>query len=59
MEITEKKQTSKKDKKIDSDWNIRPYLAIGLIAFIVICSCILVVCVLFRFSAIKESFGVF
>ena len=34
MEITEKKQTSKKDKKIDSDWNIRPYLAIGLIAFI-------------------------
>ena len=58
MEQEEKKQTSKiskRNKISDSDWNIRPYLAIGLIFFIVFCCCILVVCVLFRFNAIKEA----
>lgn len=63
MEQEDKKQTSKqisKQNKIsDSDWNIRPYLAIGLIFFIVFCCCILVVCVLFRFNAIKEAFRAF
>lgn len=45
------------DKK--SDWNIRPYLAIGLIFFIVFCCCIAVVCVVFKFSALREAFSGF
>ena len=49
----EKKQTIRQQLKSGSDWNIRPYLAMGLTFFIVFCCCILVVCVLFRFQDIK------
>lgn len=48
-----------KKKKSDSDWNIRPYLAMGLIFFLVFCCCTLVVCVLFRFEVIKDSVNAF
>ncbi len=53
MEKDEKKQTIRQQLKSGSDWNIRPYLAMGLTFFIVFCCCILVVCVLFRFQDIK------
>lgn len=62
MEKTEKRKAAEQKPAADSaaasgsDWNIRPYLAIGLIFFIVFCCCILVVCVLFRFGAIKSGF---
>lgn len=62
MESAKKEEKNirlQKKKKLDSDWNIRPYLAMGLIFFIVFCCCILVVCVLFRFKEIKEAVGTF
>ncbi len=59
MEKVEEKQTVRKDKKSGSDWNIRPYMAMGLTFFIVFCCCILVVCILFRFHDIKAGFGMF
>ncbi len=55
----EKKQMDEQKAAAGSDWNIRPYLAMGLIFFIVFCCCILVVCVLFRFSAIKAGVDTF
>ncbi len=53
MEKKKEKQTIRQQLKPGSDWNIRPYLAMGLTFFIVFCCCILVVCVLFRFEDIK------
>ena len=55
----EEKQQPQKRVKSDSDWNIRPYLAMGLIFFIVFCCCILVVVILFRFEVIKDSVNAF
>lgn len=55
----EEKQTAQQKRKIDSDWNIRPYLAMGLIFFIVFCCCIMVVYVLFRFNEMKDVFNMF
>ncbi len=57
MENAEKEQAHNNQKKSGSDWNIRPYLAMGLIFFLVFCCCILVTCVLFRFSQIKMAFN--
>jgi len=59
MEKDEKKQTIRQQLKSGSDWNIRPYLAMGLTCFIVFSCCILVVCVLFRFQDIKAVFSMF
>ncbi len=59
MENDEKKQTIRQQLKDGSDWNIRPYLAMGLTCFIVFSCCILVVCVLFRFEDIKSVFNMF
>lgn len=59
MENDEKKQTIRQQLKNGSDWNIRPYLAMGLTCFIVFSCCILVVCVLFRFQDMKSMFGMF
>ena len=59
MENVEEKQEKQQDMKAKLDWNIRPYLAIGLIFFIVFCCCIVVVCVLFRFYEIKAVFNMF
>ncbi|KAI4451110.1 hypothetical protein C823_005659 [Eubacterium plexicaudatum ASF492] len=56
MEKDEKKQTIRQQLKPGSDWNIRPYLAMGLTCFIVFSCCILVVCLLFRFKDIKSVF---
>lgn len=59
MEKDDKKQTIRQQLKSGSDWNIRPYLAMGLTCFIVFSCCILVVCVLFRFQDIKAVFSMF
>ena len=59
MEKDEKKQTIRQQLKSGSDWNIRPYLAMGLTCFIVFSCCILVVCLLFRFQDIKTVFHMF
>lgn len=59
MENTEKKPAENQVRESESDWDIRPYLSIGLVVFIVFCCCIIVVCVLFRFSAIKGAIGGF
>lgn len=53
MDNKKEKQTIRQQLRSGSDWNIRPYLAMGLTFFIVFCCCILVVCVLFRFQDIK------
>lgn len=57
MDKVRENGTVRQSKKSDSDWNIRPYLAMGLIFFIVFCCCIVVVCILFRFSEIKAVFN--
>ena len=59
MDKDEKKQTIRQQLKSGSDWNIRPYLAMGLTSFIVFSCCILVVCLLFRFEDIKSVFHMF
>ena len=51
--------TIRKQLKSGSDWNIRPYLAMGLTFFIVFCCCILVVWMLFRWQDVKSMFGMF
>lgn len=57
MKKVEDKQTEQKFFNSRSDWNIRPYLAMGLTFFIVFCCCILVVCILFCFGDMKDGFG--
>ena len=42
-EIPQQHHTIRRQLKSGSDWNIRPYLAMGLTFFIVFCCCILVV----------------
>ena len=50
-----------KQKKIEkrSDWDFRPYLAIGAIVFIVFCCCLAVTTVIFKFDAIKRIGNIF
>ena len=57
MKKVEDKQIEQKFFNSRSDWNIRPYLAMGLTFFIVFCCCILVVCILFCFGDMKDGFG--
>lgn len=45
-----------KDSK-ESDWNIRPHLALGLIVFVVATLLILVFFLLYRYAEFKESLG--
>lgn len=47
------------DSSSKSNWNIRPYLAMGLIFFIVFCCCLLVVFLVFRFDQIKGAISGF
>lgn len=50
-----------KDKKSvkRSDWDIRPYLAIGALIFLVFCCCIAVFTVIFKYAALKKACAVF
>lgn len=42
-----------------SDWDIRPYLAIGALIFLVFCCCIAVFTVIFKYAALKKACAVF
>ena len=42
-------------KKEKANWNIRPYLAVALLSFIVICLCMTVFFVIYRFSGVKAA----
>ena len=44
-------------EKKRSDWDMRPYLAIGALIFLVFCCCIAVFVVLFKYSEIKSVLG--
>jgi len=46
----------KKDKQ-KANWNIKPYLAIGLIAFLVVALSILVFFLIFRYHGLAENWG--
>ena len=42
-----------------SDWDIRPYLAIGALIFLVFCCCIAVFTVIFKYAALKNACAAF
>lgn len=42
-----------------SDWDIRPYLAIGALIFLVFCCCIAVFTVIYKYEAFKKACGAF
>lgn len=42
-----------------SDWDIRPYLAIGALIFLVFCCCIAVFTVIFKYAALKKACAAF
>lgn len=42
-----------------SDWDIRPYLAIGALIFLVFCCCIAVFTVIFKYAALKKACATF
>ena len=50
-----------KDKKSVRrlDWDIRPYLAIGALIFLVFCCCIVVFTVIYKYAALKKACAVF
>jgi predicted PurR-regulated permease PerM len=53
-------QTKKRDQSEKrSDWDIRPYLAIGALIFLVFCCCIVVFTFIFKYSAIKKAVSTF
>ena len=44
-------------RKMQADWDIRPYLAIGAIVFLVFCCCMAVIFIVFRYDKIQSLFG--
>lgn len=50
MEEDKEKKTAKR-----SDWDIRPYLAIGALMFLVFCCCIAVFTAIYKFAALKKA----
>lgn len=48
----------KQNKIKRSDWDIRPYLAIGALVFLVFCCCIAVFTLIFKYAAFKKACGV-
>ncbi|MCR5388086.1 MAG: AI-2E family transporter [Lachnospiraceae bacterium] len=53
-----------KDKKVNNgkgfnpeDWNIRPYLAIGAVSFLVFCCCVIVLFCFVRFGKLSSGIG--
>lgn len=46
-----------RQEKKRSDWDIRPYLAIGVLIFLVVCCCIVVFMLLFKSDAVKSVLG--
>lgn len=52
MEEDQKQHTKR------SNWDIRPYLAIGALIFLVFCCCIIVFAVIFKYAALKSAVSV-
>ena len=46
-----------RQKRRNEDWNIRPYLAIGLTAFIVVVMCIGVFFLIYRYHGLAAYWG--
>ncbi len=44
-------------KKEKANWNIKPYLALALLAFIVFCLCITVFFIIYRFEGVKAAWA--
>lgn len=55
MEEQEKKETTEKRNADKVDWNIKPYLAIGLLVFIVFCCCISVFFLIYRYNGFASG----
>ena len=53
------KEKDKENKPLKrSDWDMRPYLAIGALIFLVFCCCIAVFTVIFKYAALKNACAV-
>ena len=53
------KEKDKENKPLKrSDWDMRPYLAIGALIFLVFCCCIAVFTVIFKYAALKKACAV-
>lgn len=57
MEEQEKKETIKKRSDSKVDWNIKPYLAFGLLVFIVFCCCISVFFLIYRYNGFASGWN--
>ena len=55
MEEQEKKETIEKRNEGKADWNIKPYLAFGLLVFIVFCCCISVFFLIYRYHGFASG----
>ena len=55
MEEQDKKETTEKRGAGKADWNIKPYLAIGLLVFIVFCCCISVFFLIYRYNGFASG----
>lgn len=56
-ELKQEQQTDQNKKR--SDWDMRPYLAIGALIFLVFCCCIAVIILFFRYEQIKNMVRTF
>ncbi|MDD6037834.1 MAG: AI-2E family transporter [bacterium] len=57
-EQKEVKQQVPEPEKKNSDWNLRPYLALGAVTFLVFCCCMAVVFVIFKYESVKRVWDV-
>ena len=58
--MEEDKERDKEKRSVKrSDWDIRPYLAIGALIFLVFCCCIAVFTVIFKYAALKKVCAAF
>ena len=57
MEEQEEKETMKKRSDSKVDWNIKPYLAFGLLVFIVFCCCISVFFLIYRYNGFASGWN--
>ncbi len=56
MDVVDNEKQEKQKKR--SDWDIRPYLAIGALIFLVFCCCIAVFTVIFKYAELAKACSV-
>ena len=44
-------------KKEKANWNIKPYLAMALLTFIIVCLCMVVFFALYRFDSVRGAWN--